>query len=259
MLRIKLQSKSPVAVILAAGLGSRLRAVHAVRPKGFVEIDGRPIIARSVEALKQAGVREFVFVVGWLGGVYRDWCAEVCPEAICVENADYATTGSLKSLVLGCAAVAGRDVCVVESDLLYEQRAPLLLMQSDAADTVLISDFTQSGDEVWAYGGQAGDPARLAHLGKQRLAGRGPDGELVGLSRFSASLVAALAEAERGLPAGAHYEDGLNAVCAARPVTLLRASGLAWCEIDDAAHLERARSKIWPRILGLDTAASFRS
>lgn len=240
-------------MILAAGLGARLRAVHAAKPKGFVEIDGRPIIARSVEALKSAGVADFVFVVGWQGQVYRDWCREACPEAICVENADYATTGSLCSLVLGCAVVPGRDVIVVESDLLYERRAPVLLMKAPAADTVLISDFTQSGDEVWAYGDEQGGSLRLAHLGKQRLAGREPSGELVGLSRFSAALVAALGEAARTLPAGAHYEDGLNAVCGARPVALLRQPGLAWCEIDDAAHLERARGKIWPRILASDT------
>ena len=152
-------------MILAAGLGARLRAVHAARPKGFVEIDGRPIIARSVEALRQAGVTDFVFVIGWLGQVYRDWCQEACPEAVCVENADYATTGSLCSLMLGCAAVPGREVIVVESDLLYERRAPALLLKAPQADTVLISDFTQSGDEVWAYGGGLGDPLRVSHLG----------------------------------------------------------------------------------------------
>lgn len=229
-------------------MGERLRSVHAERPKGFVEVDGWPIIARSVEALRGAGINEFVLVVGWRGGVYRDWCASSLPDAVCVENSAYATTGSLRSLLLGCAAVHGRDVVVVESDLLYEQRAPALLLSAPGADTVLISGFTQSGDEVWAYGSGAEDALRLDHLGKRRLEGREPLGELVGLSRFSASLVAALEVAARTLPAGAHYEDGLNAVCGARPVALLREAGLAWCEIDDAAHLERARTKIWPRI-----------
>lgn len=240
-------------MILAAGMGERLRAVHADKPKGFVVIDGRPIIARSVEALRSAGVDTFVFVVGWKGEVYREWCAEACPGAICVENRDYATTGSLRSLLLGCAAVPGRDVVVVEADLLYEPRAPRLLLNAPNADTVLISGFTQSGDEVWAYGDGIEDAWRLEHLGKRRLEGREPLGELVGLSRFSASLVTALEMAARMLPAGAHYEDGLNAVCGARPVALLREAGLAWCEIDDAAHLERARTKIWPRIRDLMT------
>lgn len=236
-------------------MGERLRAVHAERPKGFVEVDGRPIIARSVEALRRAGIIDFIFVVGWRGGVYRDWCASVCPDAACVENPDYASTGSLRSLLLGCAAVRGRDVLVVESDLLYEQRAPALLLNAACADTVLISDFTQSGDEVWAYGSGTEDALRLDHLGKRRLDGREPAGELVGLSRFSVSLVDAMDVAARLLPASAHYEDGLNAVCGARPIALLRESGLAWCEIDDAAHLERARTKIWPRIQASTTNA----
>lgn len=232
-------------MVLAAGLGSRLQTVHRARPKGFVEIGGSPIIARSIQALQRAGLREFVLVVGWQAEVYRAWCAAECPGAVCVENAGYATTGSLCSLLLGAAAVPGRNIVAVESDLLYEQRAPDLLLAAPGADTVLISGFTNSGDEVWAY---ESAPGRLAHLSKQREAARRPAGELVGLSRLSAALLAELGPAARSLPAMAHYEDGLNALAAARPITLLPVTDLAWCEIDDPAHLARAQTVIWPRI-----------
>ena len=233
-----------VAVVLAAGLGSRLRAVQDL-PKGFVEIGGEPIIARSVRALRAAGVEEFIFVVGWRAEHYRAWCAAACPGARCVDNADYATTGSLRSLLLGAAAVPGRDVIVVESDLLYEPRAPRLLQAAPDADAILVSGFTASGDEVWAYAGEAG---RLRRLTKQREAGPEPLGELVGLTRMSAGLLESLAAAGAALPAGAHYEDGLNAVASQRPIALLKEAGLAWCEIDDPAHLARARTAVWPRI-----------
>lgn len=244
-------SSASVAVVLAAGLGSRLRAVQE-KPKGFVEIGGEPIIARSVRALHRAGVREFVFVVGWHAEAYRAWCAAECPGARCVDNAAYATTGSLCSLLLGAAAVPGRDLVVVESDLLYEQRAPNLLLAAPTADTVLISGFTQSGDEVWAY---ESAPHRLARLTKQRAAGALPAGELVGLTRMSAGLVAKLVAVAPTLAAGAHYEDGLNAVAAAHPIALLPVPDLAWCEIDDPAHLARAQARVWPRVVAADAGA----
>jgi choline kinase len=243
----------PVAVVLAAGLGSRLQSVHHARPKGFVEVDGIPIIGRSVQALRRAGVHEFVFVVGWREEIYREWCAVECPMAVCVENPEYATTGSLSSLLIGAAAVPGRNLIVVESDLLYEQRALDLLLAASEMDTILISGFTQSRDEVWAYESTRN---RLAQLTKQRAAGLPPAGELVGLTRMSASLILELEVASRTMPVTVHYEDGLNARAASRPITLLPVSDLAWCEIDDPGHLTRARDEIWPRIVAADALRS---
>ena len=235
----------PVAVVLAAGLGSRLQPVHSAAPKGFIEIGGVPIIERSLAALRAAGIREFVIVVGWMANHYLKW-GERNTSIAFVENKDYATTGSLQSLRLGCAAAPGRDVVVVESDLLYEQRAATALLSAPAADTLLTSGMTQSGDEVWVYGANN----RLEHLSKSSWQGRAACGELVGLTRLSAATIAEVIDAATELPASAHYEDGLNAVAASRNIALLHVPDLAWCEIDDEQHLERARTVTWPRIQG---------
>jgi 2-aminoethylphosphonate-pyruvate transaminase len=223
--------------------------VHGDRPKGFVEIGGRAIIARSLERLRAAGVSECVLVVGWQGHVYRAWAQGVPGVVACVENADFATTGSLRSLLLGASVVPAREVLVVESDLLYEARAVERLLASEARDVVLTSGFTRSGDEVWIY---EGEPGRLRHMSKQRAAEAVPLGELVGLSRFSPTLVEMLRRVANTLPASAHYEDGLNAIAAQRSVTLLHVPDLVWCEIDDPAHLARARDDVWPRIVAAD-------
>ncbi len=239
-------------MIVAAGLGSRLQGVHSGRPKGFVAVGGEPIIAHSVAALRRAGIRDFVFVVGWQGAAYREWLAQACPGAICVENPDFASTGSLRSLLLGGAAVPGRDILIVESDLLYEPRAVELLLAAPARDTVLISSFTRSGDEVWVYARPSGQLDRLTKLRADDVE---PAGELVGLTRVSAPLLERLAAVATTLPATAHYEDALTAASAAHPIDLLRIENLAWCEIDDPKHLERARSVVWPRISALGAAA----
>jgi len=242
-------STESVAIVLAAGLGARLRDVQSEKPKGFIEMEGIPIIERSIEALKKAGVREFVFVVGWHAEVYRAWCAESCPTAVCVDNTNYATTGSLRSLIIGAALVPGRNIVVVESDLLYEQRAPELLFSAPEMDAVLISGFTNSGDEVWVYDQP---PQRLARLTKQRAGGRAPLGELVGLTRLSARSTADLIRAAEALPTAAHYEDGLNALAESHTIDLVNVHDLIWCEIDNPAHLARARETIWPKITAAD-------
>lgn len=243
-------SSAPVAVILAAGLGTRLKTVHADLPKGLLEIGGEPIIRRSMSALREAGVREHVLVAGWRSDIYREWCGKNSPETRLVENPAYESTGSLRSLVCGIEAARGRDVLIVESDLLYERRAPVRLIEAGKPDAILVSGFTDSRDEVWVQPDAGGN---LAHLGKRAIDGKPVLGELVGLSRLSAPLAQALERVSRNLPPTAHYEDGFNALAAAgHSLALVHVPDLAWCEIDDPGHLERARVTVWPRIIAAD-------
>lgn len=55
------------AVILAGGLGTRLRSVVQDRPKALVEIVGRPFLTYLFDQLKAAGLREVVVCTGYLG------------------------------------------------------------------------------------------------------------------------------------------------------------------------------------------------
>lgn len=55
------------AVIPAAGEGTRLRPLTAERPKGLIEIAGRPILTHCFETLLDIDVSEFVVVIGYEG------------------------------------------------------------------------------------------------------------------------------------------------------------------------------------------------
>jgi len=54
------------AVLLAAGEGTRLRPLTEDKPKGMVEVDGKPILTHCLEQLSELGADEFVMVVGYL-------------------------------------------------------------------------------------------------------------------------------------------------------------------------------------------------
>jgi len=53
------------AVVLAAGEGTRLRPLTEDKPKGMVEVDGKPILTHCFEQLAELGADEFVVVVGY--------------------------------------------------------------------------------------------------------------------------------------------------------------------------------------------------
>lgn len=56
----------PVAWILAAGLGTRLRPLTTERPKPLVEVCGRPLIVHTLQLLADAGVRDVALNSHWL-------------------------------------------------------------------------------------------------------------------------------------------------------------------------------------------------
>ena len=87
------------AVILAAGMGTRLRGVFSELPKGFVEVGGETLIARSLRLLSERGIRDTWIVAGHLGHAYHD-LAKDRPDVHVLDNPAYAETGSMASLAL---------------------------------------------------------------------------------------------------------------------------------------------------------------
>jgi len=60
------------AMILAAGRGERMRPLTLTRPKPLLEVGGRPLIVHHLRALAEAGFREVVINLSWLGTMIRE-------------------------------------------------------------------------------------------------------------------------------------------------------------------------------------------
>ncbi len=75
------------AMLLAAGLGTRMRPLTEHTPKPLIEVAGRPLIAYALERLRAAGVRKVVMNVHWLADRLEDWAqAQTPPPAIVVSD-----------------------------------------------------------------------------------------------------------------------------------------------------------------------------
>jgi choline kinase len=236
-------------VILAAGRGVRLGELGVPRPKGFIELGGRPIIERSLDRLAALGVERIVVVTGHQAQFYRE-LASRRPGIEIVHNERYADSGSMYSLYVARESVSG-EFLLLESDLIYESRA-LDVLRAHAPEALLVSGPTRSGDEVYVEA--SGE--RLTGLSKRRAELTGKViGELVGISRLSRECLQAMCVHAEGVFRDSlklEYEQALVAAAREIPVACPLVPDLAWTEIDDARHLERARSLVYPLILERD-------
>ena len=61
------------AVILAAGRGTRMRELTADLPKPMIKVRGKPVLQHIVEGLGQAGVGQFLVIIGYRGDVVQNY------------------------------------------------------------------------------------------------------------------------------------------------------------------------------------------
>src|SRR5262245_54783732 len=166
------------AVVLAAGMGMRLREVLPDRPKGLLHVGSVTPIQRSLATLYAHQVERVVLVAGYRAEAYRTFLRGRLPAVELVINPDYERAGSMRSLHIARDRLAD-DFLLLESDLLYEPRAITELLRQPHRDCILASGPTGQGDEVYAYG----TAGRLALLSKSRLPQPPLLGEFVEIGR----------------------------------------------------------------------------
>ncbi|HEX2534929.1 MAG TPA: HAD-IIIA family hydrolase [Chitinophagaceae bacterium] len=110
----------PDALVLAGGLGTRLRSVVADLPKCMAPVAGRPFLAFVIDALRRQGVRRFVFSLGYKHELITAYLEKEFPTleySIVVEPEPLGTGGAIR---LACSAAKTKDVVVVNGDTLFE-------------------------------------------------------------------------------------------------------------------------------------------
>ncbi|MGB7219230.1 MAG: phosphocholine cytidylyltransferase family protein [Vicinamibacterales bacterium] len=237
------------AIILAAGMGTRLRSLVTDLPKGLIELSGETLVGRSVRLLGEVGIQRVTIVAGYAAEHYRAFAASR-PGVHVVINSAYATTGSMASLAVALEDTH-EDVLVLESDIVYERRALTALVDQPGADATLVSGPTGAGDEVWVWAVEG----RLRAMSKRLddLPG-GATGEFVGITRLSTAAAAGMLDrfkavvVTRGHGRMDYETDALVEVAAHFPILAVLVPDLQWGEIDDERHFERVARTVWPAI-----------
>lgn len=229
------------AVILAAGMGSRLGDLKRDRPKALVRVAGRELLLRVFDFLDHPAIAERIVVVGYEAERTEAFLRRHRPDATIVRNPHY-TDGSIRSIEAALPAIHG-DVLVMNADHLYPRRLLDQLLPHGFGFTAACDfDRTLGPDDMKV---KLGAERRLVRIDKA-LADY--DGGYIGMTRIAASCVPAYRKAicavRRGTGDAAAVERALGHLAEAREVRVCDTSGIRWLEIDTPEDLARAEETL---------------
>lgn len=237
------------ALIVAAGRGIRMGPRGEYTPKGLLSVGGTALVQRSVRLLHEHGIRKVRIVTGHLSEQYEAMFEGVEGVEL-VHNPDFATTGSLRSLMVGLSSMQG-PIVLLESDLIYERAAlePVGLGNS----RIMVSGETGAGDEVYIWTRQTSDGKPVFDMMSKDSTARaqGHFGELTGISCYTSKDTCSLKEAAQTLLAAnpkSDYESAVVHMAQTCEIDCHLIHDLAWTEIDDEDMLARAIKVVWPEI-----------
>lgn len=127
------------AVILAAGIGARLRPYTAERPKPLVEVAGRPLIEHTLAALKEAGIEEALVVVGYRGDEIEAALKGFRGLGLKIVHNSHFQAGASFSLAASRSSLGADSFLLVMSDHLLSSQLLSKLSRSMPADACRVA------------------------------------------------------------------------------------------------------------------------
>lgn len=239
------------AIILAAGMGKRLKELTSNATKCMVKVNGVTLAQRTLESLDRQGLNRIVVVIGYEGQKLKEYIEtlQLRTPVVYVDNPVYYKTNNIYSLYLAKEYLLEEDTLLLESDIIFEDRVLERLIENPYPSLALVAKY-----ESWMDGTVVRldeDDNILDFLGKKNFDFKDIDEyyKTVNIYKFSKAF------------SNSHYVPFLEAYCKAlgnneyyeqvlKVITFLdkpelkacRLNGERWYEIDDEQDLDIAES-----------------
>ena len=243
------------ALILAAGMGSRLKDLTADNTKCMVKVNGVTMIERMLNQLENKAFSKIIIVTGYEGQKLIDFIEtlDISTPIEFINNPIYDQTNNIYSLWLAKDKLLEEDTVLLESDLIFEDSILDALLDDSRPTLALVDKY-----ESWMDGTVVQldeDDSISAFVPGKKFVYRDIDSyyKTVNIYKFSKEFstthyVPFLDAYTQALGRNEYYEQVL------RVITLLddpaikakRLDGQKWYEIDDVQDLDIASSIFHP-------------
>lgn len=223
------------ALIVAAGFGSRLRAVSPSKPLTLVA--GTPLIARVIAAARAGGATGFVVVTGHEGDRLRAFLNRLDPGIRCVETADWNLANG-HSVLTGANVLGPAPHLLMMADHLFDPAIVARTIAAPPAALTLAIDRRLDNplvdmDDVTRV---RTDGDRIVAIGKHLPGYDAFDcGVFAVDGRFHAALRSSIAEGGNG-----SISAGVEALAATGDARVIDIGDAWWLDVDDPRALAQA-------------------
>lgn len=137
------------AIILAAGMGKRLKQLTENNTKCMVKVNDISIIERTLAILEKKGLSRIIIVVGYEGQKLIDFIGSlnIKTNIIFIWNRDYEKTNNIYSLSLAKDYLCMENTLLLESDIVFEESIIDLIINDKRPSLALVDKF-----ESWMDG-----------------------------------------------------------------------------------------------------------
>ena len=238
------------AVILAAGIGRRLKPYTTEKPKCMARLAGVPIITHQIRVLESLGIKDITIVTGYKA----DKVEPVGHKTI--YNADYRSTNMVASFMRAEKLFGGRaDILAVYGDIIFEKKIIKKLLACKAS---ICTTVDESWLNLWKI--RSENPLNdaetlktdacdnITELGKKPAALKEIQGQYMGLIKISAEFVPKVVDIYKNMDRKAVFEGKSFSnmfmtsflqylIDSGQELRAVTVSG-GWLEVDTAGDLE---------------------
>lgn len=175
------------AVILAAGIASRLRPLTNNTPKCLLNVGSKCLLARTIDSLIANGFDRLVIVTGYLKEMIESFVSANYPD-LRVEyifNSKYDSTNNIYSLWLAKSAAHGQSMLLLDSDILFDAALISALLESKHENCLALNSHELGDEEIKVILNTDGQITEISKTCSIETA----VGESVGIEKFSAEFV----------------------------------------------------------------------